>query len=151
MQGVSLSLRVLQAGPILIFVTMIIMAGLLSPNSLTPRNLSNILAQTAFIAMLSMGQFIVILTHGIDLSVGSCVALCSVIGAAIFRDGGAGATVVLTMLVTGAVVGAVNGLIGVYGRLPHPFLIALATLSIFKGLPSAPRSLRPVASLPPGP
>ena len=57
-------------------LAMIIMAGLLSPNSLTPRNLSNILAQTAVIAMLSMGQFIVILTHGIDLSVGSCVALC---------------------------------------------------------------------------
>jgi ribose transport system permease protein len=134
LQGLALSLRILKAGPILILIAMIIAAGLLSPYFLTPRNIGNVLAQTAVIAMLSMGQFIVILTRGIDLSVGSCVALCSVVGAAIFRDAGSGTTVVLAMLATGALVGAVNGLVYVYGRLPHPFIITLATLSICKGL-----------------
>lgn len=105
-----------------------------TPAFVKPINLSNILAQTAVIAIVAMGQQLVILTWGIDLSVGSNLALCTVIGGLAFQATDATVPVILAMLSTGALVGAVNGLVYVYGRLPHPFIITLATLSICRGL-----------------
>ncbi len=136
----SLLLGLLKIGPPLILILMVIAASLLSPYFFTPRNISNVLAQTMVIATLALGQYVVILTRGIDLSVGSNVALCSVVGALTFHalpgmDGaGASIIVIAAMLATGALVGFVNGAVFVYGKLPHPFIITLATLSICKGL-----------------
>ncbi len=56
------------------------------------------------------------------------------IGGLVFRAVDFAALVMLAMLLTGAAVGAVNGLVYVFGRLPHPFIITLATLSICRGL-----------------
>ncbi|TIX11332.1 MAG: ABC transporter permease, partial [Mesorhizobium sp.] len=66
---------------------LIVVLSFLSPYFLTGRNLSNILAQTAVISVVAMGQHLVILTRGIDLSVGSNVALASVVGALSFHAG----------------------------------------------------------------
>ena len=104
------------------------------PPFLSPRNISNILAQTAVIAVVAMGQHLVILTRGIDLSVGSNLALATVVGALVFKATGSAVLTMLAMLLSGALVGAINGMVFVYGRLPHPFIITLATLSIAKGL-----------------
>jgi ribose transport system permease protein len=52
----------------------------------------------------------------------------------VFRVADSGLLVILAMLATGALVGAVNGIVYVYGRLPHPFIITLATLSVCRGL-----------------
>ena len=101
---------------------------------MTPRNVGNVLAQTAVIATFAMGQHLVILTRGIDLSVGSNMALASVIGALVFKFEPASIPVVIAMFATGTIVGAINGIVYVFGRLPHPFIITLATLSICKGL-----------------
>ena len=125
---------ILRAGPVLILLVLAVVLSLTVPVFMTTRNLGNILAQTAVIATVAMGQHLVILTRGIDLSVGSNLALASVVGALTYQavellvpgDPGDGAT--------GALVGATNGLVYVYGRLPHPFIITLATLSIAKGL-----------------
>ena len=134
MRSLSTALAVLRVGPLLILAAMVVVASLLSPYFLTPRNIGNIFAQTAVIATLALGQYVVILTRGIDLSVGSCVALCSVVGAMFFRGGYGSVAVVPAMLAVGLAVGAVNGIVYVYGKLPHPFIITLATLSICKGL-----------------
>ena len=75
-----------------------------------------------------------ILTRGIDLSVGANLALATVIGGLVFRGVDSAPLVMLAMLLTGAAVGAVNGIVYVFGRLPHPFIITLATLSICRGL-----------------
>jgi ribose transport system permease protein len=133
-QGLALGLRLLAAGPVLILVLLAVVLGLSTPHFLSARNLSNILAQTAVISVVAMGQHLVILTRGIDLSVGSTLALASVCGAMWFQAGGGAVSVVAVMLLVGALVGAVNGCVFVYGRLPHPFIITLATLSIAKGL-----------------
>jgi ribose transport system permease protein len=77
---------------------------------------------------------LVILTRGIDLSVGSNLALATVIGALAFQAVDSGLLVIVAMLAAGTVVGLVNGVVYVYGRLPHPFIITLATLSICRGL-----------------
>lgn len=132
--GLRIGLTLLGIGPALILAALVIVLAFLSPVFLTPRNLSNILAQTAVITVVAMGQHLVILTRGIDLSVGSNLALASVVGALLFHAGGSSALVILAMIASGSVVGAVNGLFYVFGRLPHPFIITLATLSICKGV-----------------
>src|SRR4051794_7447424 len=130
----ELALGLLRVGPLLILVVLVLVMSGLSPFFATTQNLGNVLAQSAVIAILAMGQLLVILTRGIDLSVGSTLALSSVVGALAFQSTGGGAATVLAMIGTGAAVGMVNGLVFVFGRLPHPFIITLATLSIARGL-----------------
>lgn len=130
----AVGLRLLSFGPLLILVLLIVAISLLTPNFLKPVNISNILAQTAVIAVVAIGQHLVILTRGIDLSVGANLALATVIGGLVFRVIDSAPLVMLAMVLTGAAVGAVNGLVYVFGRLPHPFIITLATLSICRGL-----------------
>lgn len=132
--AVSLGLRLLGVGPLLILVALAVAISLLTPNFLKAANLSNILAQSAVIAVVAMGQHLVILTRGIDLSVGANLALATVMGGLMFRVTDSPTLVILAMLAAGTAVGAVNGLFYVFGRLPHPFIITLATLSICKGL-----------------
>lgn len=131
--ALSVWLYLLSVGPIAILAILIALLSLASPHFLTPRNISNILAQTAVISVVAMGQHLVILTRGIDLSVGSNLALATVTGALVYQATGSTLLTILTMLSSGAAVGAVNGLVYVFGRLPHPFVITLATLSIAKG------------------
>ena len=127
-------LRLLNIGPILILILLAIIVSILTPNFLKPINLGNIIAQIAVIATVAIGQHLVILTRGIDLSVGSNLALATVMGGLAFRVTDSSAAVMLAMLLSGTVIGAVNGLVYVFGRLPHPFIITLATLSICRGL-----------------
>jgi ribose transport system permease protein len=124
----------LRAGPFLILIVLALVLSMTVPVFMTWRNFGNVLAQTAVIATVAMGQQLVILTRGIDLSVGSNLALASVLGALTYQVADSSAAVMLVMIGAGALVGAVNGLVYVYGRLPHPFIITLATLSIAKGL-----------------
>jgi ribose transport system permease protein len=131
---IKLSLASLRFGPGLILIILILTLGLCSPYFFTARNLGNVLAQTAAIAVLAMGQHLVILTRGIDLSVGSVLALSSVGGALVYRQVHSGTLVIAVMIGTGLAVGFVNGFVYVWGRLPHPFIITLATLSIARGM-----------------
>ncbi len=134
LQGLSFSLMILRAGPLLILLVLAAVLSLTVPVFMTTRNIGNILAQTAVIATVAMGQHLVILTRGIDLSVGSNLALASVMGALAYKAVDSSFLVILAMLATGALVGATNGIFYVFGRLPHPFIITLATLSVAKGL-----------------
>src|SRR5271166_736015 len=132
--AVSLALRLLSVGPLLILIILVAAISQLTPYFLKPINISNILAQTAVIAIVAIGQHLVILTRGIDLSVGSNLALATVIGGLVFRIDNSALPVALAMLASATFVGAVNGVVYVYGRLPHPFIVTLATLSICRGL-----------------
>jgi ribose transport system permease protein len=132
--AISLALRLLSAGPLLILIILVAAISLMTANFLKPGNISNILAQTAVIAIVAIGQHLVILTRGIDLSVGANLALATVVGGLVFRSVDSGPLVIMAILLTGLSVGAVNGVVYVFGRLPHPFIITLATLSICRGL-----------------
>ena len=132
--AVSVGLRLLGVGPLLILILLTVVISLLTPHFLKPQNVSNILAQTAVIAVVAMGQHLVILTRGIDLSVGANLALATVIGGLVFRMTDSAPIVILAMILSGGAIGAINGLVYVFGRLPHPFIITLATLSICRGL-----------------
>ena len=108
---------------------------LASPFFLTGDNLSNVAVQVAPLACLAIGQLFVILVGGIDLSVGSLLALCTVTGALAYGWGDiGGALVIPMMLLTGMAVGALNGIMLVKGRMPHAFIPTLATLNAARGL-----------------
>ena len=126
-------LLALRAGPALILLVLIVVVALTTPVFLTSRNIGNVFSQTSVIAVLALGQLLVIVTRGIDLSVGATVALSGVVGALVFGQTDSSLVVILAILGTGVAVGAVNGLVFVYGRVPHPFIVTLATLSIVQG------------------
>jgi ribose transport system permease protein len=131
LQGALLSLR---AGPALILLLLIVAVSLTTPIFLTSRNIGNVFSQTSVIAVVALGQLLVIVTRGIDLSVGSTIALSGVTGAVVFEHTHSSIVVIAAILGTGVAVGLVNGLVYVYGRVPHPFIVTLATLSIVRGI-----------------
>jgi ribose transport system permease protein len=124
----------LRVGPAIGLLILVVVLTQLTPAFATSRNIGNLLAQSAVICVLAIGQLLVIVTRGIDLSVGSTLALGTVTGALVVNAGLPAPVVILVMLLTGVAVGAVNGIVYVYGRLPHPFIITLATLSVARGL-----------------
>ena len=107
LMGVVLGL--LKLGPLLILLLLIVVLANLSPVFFTPQNLGNVLTQSAAIAILAIGQLLVILTRGIDLSVGATLALSAVVGALVYAQTDSGFATILAMVFTGALVGAVNG------------------------------------------
>jgi ribose transport system permease protein len=124
----------MRVGPALMLVVLVIVLKFLSVKFLTSQNIGNVLSQTAIIALLAVGMLLVILTRGIDLSVGSTIALASVVGAMAFHHVHSGFLIILIMLGVGLAVGLANGLVYVYGKIPHPFIVTLAALSIVRGL-----------------
>jgi len=131
LQAALLSLR---AGPALILLLLIVVVSLTTPIFFTSRNIGNVFSQTSVIAVVALGQLLVIVTRGIDLSVGATIALSGVVGAVVFQHTESSAVVIAAILGTGVAVGLVNGLVYVYGRVPHPFIVTLATLSIVRGI-----------------
>jgi ribose transport system permease protein len=124
----------LRLGPALILLVLVVVVGLTTPIFFTSRNVGNVFSQTAVISVLALGQLLVIVTRGIDLSVGSTVALSSVVGAIVFGHVHSAPVVIATILATGVAVGAFNGVVFVWGRIPHPFIVTLASLSIARGI-----------------
>jgi ribose transport system permease protein len=125
-----IALRVVQAGPLLILALLFAAMALLSPFFLTGRNMSNLGFQAAFVAVLALGQLLVIITRGIDLSVGSVVGLAGVLAV----GAGGGAATLLVFALAGLAVGLANGSILVGGRVMNPFIVTLGTLGIVRGL-----------------
>ncbi len=132
--GLRLVLRAIQAGPPLILVVLCLILTLLTPFFLTGDNLKNLLVQVAPLAALAIGQLFVILVGGIDLSVGSLVALTTVTGSLAFHHLGGGVITLVAMLLTGLAAGLINALLYVKGRMPHSFIPTLAMLNAASGL-----------------
>jgi len=102
-----------------------------TPIFFTVSNLTNILEQSSIIGVLALGQFLVILTGGIDLSVGSMMALTAMVGAMVMPHGSPVA--VVSSLAVGGVLGMVSGLVVVRGRLPA-FITTFGMMAIARGL-----------------
>lgn len=117
---------------ILVLVAIIIIGYYVSGDFLTIRNAENVIAAASIVAVLAVGQFFVILTGGIDLSVGSTMAMSTVIVALTLQTGmSAGLSVALTLGAC-AIAGFINGLLVVWLRIP-PFIATLAMMSAIKG------------------
>jgi ribose transport system permease protein len=113
-------------------IALIIAASFISPFFLNPVNLLNVLRQVAMYGILGIGMTFVILTKGIDLSVGSTVALTGVAGALLLEQGVPIPLMMLACLVIGGAVGAVNGFGVSYWRIPA-FIMTLGTMVMVRG------------------
>ena len=105
---------------------------IINSNFLTANNLLNLLLQVTSNALIAFGMTFVILTGGIDLSVGSILALSSALTAGLLGSGMPVTLAILISLILGCILGMMNGLLISYGKLA-PFIVTLATMTIFRG------------------
>lgn len=105
---------------------------IINSNFLTANNLLNLLLQVTSNALIAFGMTFVILTVGIDLSVGSILALSSALTAGLLGSGMPVTLAILISLILGCILGMMNGLLISYGKLA-PFIVTLATMTIFRG------------------
>ncbi len=118
-----------------------------SSDFLTVSNLLNVALQTSIIAIVAIGMTFVILTAGIDLSVGSLMAICGALAAGIaVRQGMDTYLSISIALGAGLFLGAINGLMVVKGGIP-PFVATLSMLAIARGLTLVYTDGRPIAGL----
>jgi ribose transport system permease protein len=144
-EGVSLKQRLIQQKTLIALVVMIIVVSLLNPNFFTTGNLLNILRQTAVNAIIAVGMTFVILTAGIDLSVGSVLALCGAIGASLIA---AELPIVLAVgaaLGSGILLGAASGVIISKGKV-QAFIATLVSMTMVRGLTLVYTDGRPIST-----
>ncbi len=122
-----------QFGIFLGLIGVVIVLAAREPRFLTVENLTNILRQTSVIGIMAVGMTFVILTAGIDLSVGSILALTGVVCASLEHRGWPVVAVVAATLLLGALIGTLNGVVTTVGRVT-PFVVTLGTMSIARGL-----------------
>jgi len=122
-------------GILVVFLLVVAALVAISPQAFArPANLINVMKQASINGVLAMGMTFVIISGGIDLSVGSIVALAGVIAASLAHPGEYPLAVSLVVpVVAGALVGAVNGASVAYGGIP-PFIATLASMTAVRGL-----------------
>ncbi|MED4687333.1 ABC transporter permease subunit [Peribacillus frigoritolerans] len=120
-------------GPLLALVLLFIVITVLNPSFMEPNNILNLLRQTSINALIAFGMTFIILTGGIDLSVGSILALSSALMAGMMVSGLDPILAILVGILLGAIMGVINGILVSKGKLA-PFIVTLATMTIFRGL-----------------
>lgn len=116
---------------LVIMVIMLVFGTFLYSNFMSVNNMTNVLRQVSFTGIIAVGMTFVILTGGIDLSVGSIFAFASV--SASFLQGQALPVMLLGILLCTTLLGAVNGIVISYCRIP-PFIVTLATMMGIRGV-----------------
>lgn len=120
-------------GTLLLFLLIIFVFGTQAPAFMGPENLGNIIKQASFIGIAAVGMVFVLLTAGIDLSVGSVMYLGPLIAGFAMRDYGVGVAGGLVVAVAaGAVMGTINAFLIVVLKVV-PFIVTLSTLFFFRG------------------
>jgi len=117
---------------LLAFIAIIIAGSILSPDFFTVTNFRNVSLQLSMAVIIAIGMLCTIVTGGIDLSVGSVVALAGCIAAGLTQQGISAVPAILLVLVLMGVAGAVSGLLVSKGGVA-PFIATLATMTIWRG------------------
>lgn len=121
-----------QFGTFVVFVALCLVLSLSTPHFLTLGNLLNVALQTVINAIMAVGLTVVIISAGIDLSVGSILALAGVTLGYALHAGWPVSLAILAALAVGLACGTVNGLLVAYGRLPA-FIATLGMMSVARG------------------
>ncbi len=118
----------------LLIIAAVIAMSIGMPRFLQISNFSNIFADSSILVMVALGQFLVILTGGIDLSVGAIMAFCGMLGAMInmYYPEISPVWCLLAGAGTGALFGLFNGLFVAYGRIPA-IIVTLGSMGVFRG------------------
>lgn len=120
-------------GIVIAFLIICVLMTILSPVFLTVTNILNVVRQTSIFGVMAIGMTFVILTGGIDLSVGSILAVAGAIAAGMLKGGAGIVPVVLLALIIGVGCGLANGLFITLGRIA-PFVVTLGMMSIARSL-----------------
>jgi len=118
-------------GALVMLVVLCVVAAVRFPDFATPLNLANISRQVSMSGLLAIGMAFVILSGGIDLSVGSIAALTSIV--AVQLSGWFGPAAVVAPILIGVAIGGFNGVLITWGRIP-PFIVTLAMMLGVRGL-----------------
>ena len=149
--SINIGKRILKSqiiGIVMILLVMCVILTISTEQFLVEDNIFSVLRQISFIAIIAIGECLVIITGGIDLSVGSIFAMSSVVATMSMVQWGVSVFVGIVIgLVVGAVFGLANGLFITKLRLP-PFIATLGTLSIARGLAYGVTGGYPISSLP---
>ncbi|WP_309086493.1 ABC transporter permease [Chelativorans sp.] len=129
----TLTDRIIRAAVPLIFLAVLLVFGAMEPGYLSAGNLTNIVKQAAFIGIAAVGMVFVLLTAGIDLSVGSVMYLAPLLAGFFMRETGLGVFPgLLVAILAGMAMGAINGFFIVRLKI-IPFIVTLSTLFFFRG------------------
>lgn len=141
------NLMVAEGTLILILVVLFVVLMIATDRFLTVQNLSNLVRQTSIIGIVALGMTFVIISAGIDLSVGAVVGLSSIVVALFLKTGMGIVLAVLLALAVGTLVGLINGII-VYNGKVTPFIATLGMMTIVRGLIMLVSGAKMVAGLP---
>ncbi len=130
-----------------VLIGLVILFGIASPFFLAPDNLLNVMEQSAINAILGIGLTFVIISAGIDLSVGSILALCGLVVADLLVAGHSSAVAIGGGLGVGLLCGTLNGLITTLGRIP-PFITTLGMMLIARSAAKIYSGSKPISGLP---
>ena len=130
-----------------VLVGLIVLFGIASPHFLTTDNLLNVMEQSAINAILGIGLTFVIISAGIDLSVGSILALCGLVVADLLVAGHSNLVAIGGGLLVGLICGGANGLITTLGRIP-PFITTLGMMLIARSAAKIYSGSKPISGLP---
>ncbi len=133
--------------PFLTLVLLAIALTIATPNFLTQSNLASVARQTAVINIIALGMTLVIITGGIDLSVGSILAIAGLFGTTAMKNGYSIPVAILVGLLVGLVCGLINGVSVAVLRI-NPFIVTLGTMGIFRGLALVISNGLPVHEIP---
>jgi ribose transport system permease protein len=131
----DLGLQVIAVGPLLVLLAIWVVFATLSPYFLTSSNVTNILVQSTTVGLLALGALVVVMVGSLDLSLGSTLGFCTIVGAVLFRDHPSlGWLVLPAMIGAGVAVGAINSLVIETMRIGNPFIITLGMLYVVQSL-----------------
>lgn len=122
-----------QWGIVFVLIALVIIISIAAPVFLSPRNLRNVLQQVSTLGILSMGVTILMISGGIDLSVGSAISTVAVVAGTMLKAGIPAEIAILAGLVLGCVIGSVNGMLAAFTK-AHPFILTLGTMTILQGV-----------------
>lgn len=123
-----------------------VIISIITPRFLNVNNLLNVLTQVSVNAVIAIGMSFVIITGGIDLSVGSILAITGAISASIIVKSNNVFLAIIVAIIIGALIGAFNGIIVSKGKI-QPFIVTLAAMTIFRGVTYVYTNGTPISGL----
>ena len=133
-------------GAFIALALLVVVLSVIEPSFRAPSNLMNLLRQASFNGLIAFGMTLVILSDGIDLSVGSVFALSAIFCAELLVSGMPAVLAVLIALVVGTALGAISGLLVTKGRL-QPFIATLITMTAYRGVAKIITDGKPISQL----
>lgn len=133
MNSQKIKATVFRYGTIIFFIGLLVFFSIRSPRFMSIANISNILRQISVVGITTVGMTMVIITGGIDLSVGSVVALTSVILAKLLVGGVPIVPAIFATVVAGAILGFINAVLINKINIP-PLIATLGTITIYRGM-----------------